>query len=223
MKIHSSNPSLSFLLLSGVAVGFGQNAFSSSDDPKPLSAKERLNWVTTNTLGPTSLLGASFGAGWSTLTDARPSYDRHWDGFGKRVGINVAGSAVSNTIEAGLGAAWGEDPRYTRDAGETFKNRLGHIFKMTYMASNRDGQLHPAYARFIAIPASNFLSNTWRPDNTTVDSALSRTALGFLGRLGGNAFNEFWPDVSRRVFRKNHSAAADLKNAGIRESSSAKN
>src|SRR5712671_8182250 len=144
MKIHSSNTSLFFLLLAGVTVAFGQNAFSSSDDSKPLSAKERLNWVTTSTLGPTSLLGASLGAGWSTLTDARPSYDRHWDGFGKRAGINVAGSAVSNTMEAGLGAAWGEDPRYTRDAEGPLKSRLGHVFKMTFMARNSDGQLHPA-------------------------------------------------------------------------------
>jgi hypothetical protein len=201
MRIHSIHVSL-FFFLSGALVALGQNAVSSSDDPKPLSAKERLNWITTSTLGPTSLLGASLGAGLSTLTDARPAYDRHWDGFGKRVGINVSGSAVSNTMEAGLGAAWGEDPRYTRDGEGPFKNRLGHVFKMTYMARNGDGQLRPAYARFIAIPGSNFLSNTWRPDNATVGAALTRTAFGFLGHFGGNVFAEFWPDFARKVFRK---------------------
>jgi hypothetical protein len=207
MKIQSTRAKL-FFFLSAAALAFGQDAVSSSDDPKPLSAKERLNWLATNTLGPTSLLGASFGAGLSTLTDARPAYDRHWDGFGKRVGINVAGSAVSNSMEAGLGAAWGEDPRYTRDAEGPFKTRLGHLFKMTFMARNGDGQLHPAYARFIAIPASNFLSNAWRPDNATIGCALSRTGFGFLARLGGNAFNEFWPDLSRKLFRK--------RSAGVR-------
>src|SRR5260370_8152117 len=121
MKIPSSHASL-FLFLSGGAAAFGQSAVSSSDDPKPLSGEERLNWITTSTLGPTSLLGASFGAGLSTLTVARPSYDRHWDGFGKRIGINVAGSAVSNTMEAGLGASWGQDPRYARP-GEVPYNR----------------------------------------------------------------------------------------------------
>src|SRR5258707_6463091 len=80
MRIHSMHASL-FFFLSGAAVAFGQNASSSSDDPKPISARERLNWVARSTLGPTSLLGASFGAGLSTLTDARPSYGPHWDGF----------------------------------------------------------------------------------------------------------------------------------------------
>jgi hypothetical protein len=216
MRIHSIHTSL-FFFLSGAVVAFGQSAFSSSDDPKPISGKERLDWVTSSTLGPTSLLGASFGAGLSTLTDDRPSYGPHWDGFGKRIGINVVGSAVSNTMEAGLGAAWGEDPRYTRDAEGPFKNRLGHIFKMTYMARNRDGKLQPAYARFIAIPASNFLSNTWRTDQeATVGGALSRTAFGFLGRLGANTFNEFWPDFARKIFRKNNTVAADLRDAGVR-------
>ena len=65
-------------------------------------------------------------------------------------------------MEAGLGAIWGEDPRYTRDVGAPFGHRVGHAVKMTFMAQNRDGKLMPAYARFIAIPGSNFLSNAWR-------------------------------------------------------------
>jgi len=62
---------------------------------------------------------------------------------------------------------------------------------MTYMAKNRDGELRPAYARFVAIPSSNFISNAWRTgDDASVDRALSRTAYGFLGRLTGNAFKD---------------------------------
>ena len=37
--------------------------------------------------------------------------------LGDRLGMSIAGNAVSNTMEAGLGAIWGEDPRYIRDAG----------------------------------------------------------------------------------------------------------
>jgi len=103
-------------------------------------------------------------------------------------------------MEAGLGSVWGEDPRYVRDGEGPFKSRLGHAMRMTFMARYRDGQLHPAYARFIAIPSTNFLSNTWRVDSdATAQRALSRTAFGFLGRLTGNVFKEFWPDVSRKM------------------------
>jgi hypothetical protein len=78
---------------------------------------------------------------------------------------------------------------------------------MTFMAQDRDGKLMPAYARFAAIPGSNFLSNTWRVngDNGAGDAAV-RTGYGFLGRLGGNTFDEFWPDVRQKMFHRGHSA-----------------
>jgi len=116
------------------------------------------------------------------------------------MGISAANSAVSNTMEASLGAVWGEDPRYYRDGEGPVMSRVGHALKMTFMAMNRDGQLHPAYARFIAIPSTNFLSNTWRTDtDATATRALSRTAFGFLGKFGGNVFKEFWPDFRQKV------------------------
>jgi hypothetical protein len=106
-------------------------------------------------------------------------------------------------MEAGLGAIWREDPRYTRDAGAPFKNRIGHALKMTFMAENRDGGLMPAYARFMAIPGSNFLSNSWRADSdASLRHASIRTGLRFLGRLGSNTFQEFWPDVRERLLHR---------------------
>ena len=147
--------------------------------------------------------GALFSAGWGTLMDVPKAYGTHWEGFGERYGMRIAGLAVSNTMEAGLGAIWGEDPRYVRDPGAPFKNRVGHAIKMTFMAENRDGNLMPAYARFMAIPGSNFLSNTWRTDSdATVYHASVRTGLRFLGRFGSNTFQEFWPDVRQKLFRR---------------------
>lgn len=57
----------------------------------------------------------------------------------------------------------------------------------------------PAYARYVAIPGSNFLSNTWRAySEATVGRAFVRTGFGFLGRAGSNTFHEFWPDVRQK-------------------------
>lgn len=64
----------------------------------------------------------------------------------------MPGSAASNTLEGGLGAAWGD---------------------------------------------------------ATVGRAL--------GRLSGNAFSEFWPDVRGSFLKKNRGADADLKNAGVQK------
>lgn len=174
---------------------------SSSDAYRPMTARERIRWVVDSTIGPESLAAGLFSAAWGTGFDFPKEYGTHWDGFGARYGMRLTGIATSNTMEAGLGAIWGEDPRYIRDEGAPFGHRIGHAVKMTFLAQNREGNLMPAYARFIAIPGSNFLSNTWRPDsNATISRAVARTGLGFLGRLGGNTFDEFWPDVRQKVF-----------------------
>jgi hypothetical protein len=169
---------------------------SSSDARPPITGQQRIQWAVRNTISN----GVLFSAGLGTLFDVPKAYGTHWSGFGERYGIRLSTIAVSNTMEAGLGSIWGEDPRYTRDAGAPFKNRIGHAFKMTFMAESRDGNLMPAYARFLAIPSSNFLSNSWRADSdATLSHASIRTGLRFLGRLGSNTFQEFWPDVRQRL------------------------
>jgi len=174
---------------------------SSSDARGPITARERIQWVVNGTIGPESLSAGLVSAGWGTLFNQPKEYGPHWEGFGDRYGMRLTGIATSNVMEAGLGAIWGEDPRYIRDADAPFKNRVGHAVKMTFMAQNRDGGEMIAYARFMAIPGSNFLSNTWRATgDDTANRAAIRTGLGFLGRFGSNTFDEFWPDVQQKVF-----------------------
>jgi hypothetical protein len=54
-----------------------------------------------------------------------------------------------------------------------------------------------------AILGSNFLSNTWRVHSeANAPDALLRASGGFAGRLAANAFEEFWPDIKKRIFRR---------------------
>jgi hypothetical protein len=170
---------------------------------RPLTAKQRLQWFATSTVGPESLAAGVFSAAISTATNSPEEYGPHWEGFGKRYGMRLTGVSTGNAMEAGLGALWGEDPRYFSSADRQFKGRVANIVKMTFAARRRDGRIAPAYARLIATPGNNFLSNTWRADSeaTTGDAAL-RTMWGFLGRMGSNAFAEFWPDVKQHVLHK---------------------
>src|SRR5438874_1656081 len=152
--------------------------------------------MATNTIGPASLLGGGISAGWGTMLDRPTEYGTHWDGFGKRYGMRLTGIATSNAMEIGLGALWSEDPRYLRAEGQPFGDRVRHVVKMTFLAEDRSRRTTPAYARIVAISGSNFISNTWRPDSEAdIGHAVGRIGIGFLGRMGKNAFDEFWPDV----------------------------
>lgn len=170
---------------------------------EPLSGKQRVEWAASQTFGLESLLVGGWTAAIGTAKDKPEEYGPHWDGFAKRYGMRFTGIAASNTIEAGLGALWGEDPRYVRNQNLPFKKRIGNVFLYSFAARNREGKLMPAYARYIAIPGNNFLSNTWRVSSeATTNQALARTGYGVLAEVAGNAWSEFWPDVKRIVFRR---------------------
>jgi hypothetical protein len=166
---------------------------------------DRLLWFDRKTFGVLDLGGSIPAAAWLTFRDQPHEAGPHWRGFAERYSVSVSTSALSNAMEAGLGAIWGEDPRYFRSrGGASFTSRLGHVVKWTVVAPDRDGELRPAYARFIAISGSSYMSNGWRePSDTDAEHSLSRIGLGLLGRMGSNAVDEFWPDVRRKLFHRN--------------------
>jgi hypothetical protein len=170
----------------------------------PVTAWQRLGWFDQKTFGVSNLGGSIPDAAWLTLMDRPRAAGPHWEGFAERYGVAVSTNAVSNAMEAGLGAIWGEDPRYLRDgAGVSFKSRLGHVAQWTVLAPNRNGELRPAYARFIAFSSSSYISNAWRESgDTDAEHTIGRIGFGLLGRMGSNAFDEFWPDTKRKLFHR---------------------
>ena len=185
----------------------------------PITAQGRMHWVVSNTIGPANLIAGAIVAGQSTWTNSPEEYGAHWDGFGKRYGIRVAGRATSSLMEAGLGSIWGEDPRYLPTSGQTFKYRLGNVFRMTLVAHNRAGNKMPAYARYLSIPGSTLLSNAWRPDSQTqMADAVGRIYFSLLSHVIGNAFSEFKLDLRNRLpRRKSPPARGSLASAPVIE------
>lgn len=171
---------------------------------QPASGTDRAKWFVVSTAGPLSLLAAGpISAGFGTAINKPKEYGPHWEGFGKRYGMRLTGVSTGNAIEASLGAVWGEDPRYFPSPRRGFGTRVKYVIKTTFVAPRRDGTLHPAYARYIGNVGNNFLSNTWRePSENAAGNALLRCVLGVVGRMSGNAFAEFWPDVQKRVWKK---------------------
>jgi len=160
--------------------------------PPLIDGHERMQWLLVENLGAGSLLDDVAVGAVDTFFNTPKEYKPHWAGFGERTGMVTANYGVKSVMEAGLGSIWGEDPRFFKSDGLSFKGRLGYVIRMTFMARDRQGNTMPAYSRFLAIPGSSFLSNEWQPTSqATVNEALVRTGLGFLSRMGENAYKEF--------------------------------
>lgn len=184
-------------------------AFTSSPNQsapyEPITGRGRLIWIVTTTLGPEHLAGGTLNSAYGTATNHPREDGTHWGGFGERFGIRLTGVATSNVMEASVGALWGEDPRYFRVPEESWGARAKNVIKMTFLARRADGNFAPAYARYIAYAGNNFLSNTWRADSEAdAQHALIRTAEGFAGRMGANAWDEFWPTAKAYLFHRHN-------------------
>jgi hypothetical protein len=170
--------------------------------PRTITNDERLRWFVKSTIGPQGLAAGVLSAGLGTARNKPEEYGPHWEGFGKRYGMRLTGISTGNAMEAALGSLWKEDPRYFPATQRLMRKRLSNIVVMTFAARGADGRLMPAYARYVAVPGNNVLSNAWRPDSEAgIGDAGLRTLWGFLGRMGGNAFMEFWPDVKRLIHK----------------------
>jgi hypothetical protein len=84
---------------------------------RPITKPERFHWFVYSTIGTRSLGAGVVSAGWGTWLSKPEEYDTHWVGFAKRYGMRLSGVSTGNAIEAGLGMAMNEDPRYFRPVG----------------------------------------------------------------------------------------------------------
>jgi hypothetical protein len=170
-----------------------------------ITGSERFQWFVVSTVGPASLFGAGpLSAGWGTMLNKPEEYGPGWEGFGKRYGMRLTGISTSNAIEALTGAALREDPRYIpAPPGTSFGKRAGRIVGHAFLSHRPDGSVRFSYSRVAGNVGNNFLSNLWRVESeSTTKAAAVRCIWGLTGRMGANAFAEFWPSVYRKWKRK---------------------
>jgi hypothetical protein len=172
----------------------------SADAYVPITGLQRTNWIVNGTIGPRSLGVGVLADAWQTAFNVPEEWGRGWRGIGKRYLEREADVAISSTIEAGVGALWGEDPRYVRSGRRGLWPRVRYALKTVMLAQRPDGHLAPAWGRYAGNVFNNVIENTWLPPSaTTPQQTAVRSVSGFLGRAGGNLFDEFWPDVRRRL------------------------
>lgn len=175
----------------------------------PITPRQSLRWFVTNTAGPQTLAGGFFESAFGTALNRPSEYGPRWGGFADRYGMRMTRVAAGNAIEAGVGRILHEDPRYFCVPGRPLKARIGNVIRLTFAVRGGDNSFRPAFSRSIAIFGNNFLSDTWRVHSeANMQDALLRTSEGFAGRMAANAFEEFWPDIKRFVFRKHNNSLA---------------
>lgn len=170
---------------------------------KPITPTERVEEFVVGTYGPRSLLiGGVFSSSWRTYNNRPEEWGPGWSGFGRRYGMRLVNNSVNNGVEIGVGAIWGEDPRYHPLHQGRPGKRIGHALKRVFYSRYASGSDHFGAARLIGITAGSFGQNLWMPDsvNQPKDGAY-RVAGNYAGQALSNLFREFSPEV-KRIFKR---------------------
>ena len=186
--------------IAGVVPNFN---VSYNKDAAPLSKKQKLKLAWRTATDPVAFGIAGFDAGLSQAENDFPGYGQGAQGYAKRFGASYAdnfdGTILGNAIFPIL---LKQDPRYFRRGEGSFPSRLFYALSTTVWCKNDNGKWGPNFSNILGNLAAGGISNLYYPSSDrgaglTFERGLTVTAYGAFGGV----FNEFWPDIARKVFK----------------------
>jgi hypothetical protein len=176
---------------------------SYNGDAAPLSPAQKLHLAIRSAVDPVAFVVAGVDAARSQAQNDFPGYGQGMQGYGKRWGAayadNFDGTLLGNALFPIL---FKEDPRYFRQGTGSFSSRLFYSLSTTVWSKRDNGTWGPNYANVLGNLAAGGISNLYYPASDrgadlTFERGFTVTAYGALGGV----FNEFWPDVARKIFK----------------------
>ena len=173
-----------------------------------LTAAQKMQLAFRSAIDPFTFAAAALVAGGHEAFDDEPGFQWGPAGFGQRVGAAYLDALDGDMIGNGiLPALLHQDPRYFRMGHGGFRRRFFYAISTTVVCRGDSGRYQPNYSNVGGNLAAGAISNLYYPQQNagwgqTIGNGLIVTAEG----TAGGVFDEFWPDISRRLFRRRKAA-----------------
>lgn len=113
-----------------------------------------------------------------------------------------AETLTRRTVQFGIGAMRGEDPRFRRSGKEGVWARTGFVLSRTVVADMDNGGKSIAAGKLAGTFTGNALSSYWDPSHPSPwKNGLEGSGINLAGDLGWRMLREFWPDI-KHSFKK---------------------
>lgn len=177
-----------------------------------LTATQKLSLAFHSAVDPVTFAVALVVAGYHEVGDDDSGFGWGAEGYGKRAGAAYLdafdGTMLGNGI---LPALLHQDPRYFRLGHGTTTHRLLYAAASTVMCkSDKTRKWEPNYSNVGGNIIAGGISNLYYPSQNsgwgqTITNGMVVTAEGTLGGV----FQEFWPDISRKLLHKDPTHGLD--------------
>ena len=125
-----------------------QDVSLSTAQDHTLTFGERARIYRNSLISPETVIGPAFGAAISQWEHTPPEWREGGEGYGLRFASGLGRHVISQSIEFGVAAADGEDPRYFRSEDRRFWARTRHAIVSTVVSRTATGRRIPAFSRF---------------------------------------------------------------------------
>jgi hypothetical protein len=169
-----------------------------------LTTKDKWRLAALSSFDPMTFVVAGLFAGIGHHGNQYPGYGRGASGFGKRYGAAVGEQIVGHYMtEAVVPTLLGMDPRYYRMARGGGWKRTGWALSRTVVAPTDSGRQTVNFNQILGKAGAVAMTSVYLPaSDRTVKVNTQRYASQLAGDAVFNLLKEFWPDISRKVFRR---------------------
>lgn len=169
----------------------------------PLSARQKLLFPLHEEARPEySLLPIVLTSEYGNLRGTDPKLGSNGLSFAERVGDSALRQFSTRVFaDSLLPIAFHQDPRYYREGYGTYRLRARYAIERVFITQSDRGARELNYSDVLGRGMSAALTQTYYPSRSLGAGVVGRSWALSLGSLGaGNLFQEFWPDVKRKVF-----------------------
>ena len=178
-------------------------------DAPPLGSGEKFHLFAKTAFDPVTVVIAAAQAGVSQADNQFKGYGQGAGGYGKRFGAafgdQVSAGFFSNFMYPTL---FKQDPRYFRKGHGGFPRRFFYSLTQEVICHTDSGGRAFNASNVLGAFSSGALSNAYYPsDDRGFKLTMSRGGLAVVYASAGNLFNEFWPDISRKLHKSRPGSA----------------
>jgi hypothetical protein len=183
-------------------------------DAASMTARQKIGLAFRSSVDPYTFGIAFVVAGFSEAQDEGTGFGWGAEGYFKRSGAAYLDAFDGAMIGNGfLPALLHHDPRYFRLGHGTFRHRFFYAIATSYICKHDNtGKWEPNYSNVGGNIIAGAISNLYYPSQTaglgqTIDNGLIVTSEGTFGGV----LQEFWPDISRKLFHKDPTNGLDAQ------------
>ena len=167
----------------------------------PLTSWQKFELAANNSVALSTIGAAASGAAYGQAINSPSGYHQGAEGYGKRLGADMARAASDNLFGTFLlASALHQDPRFYVKNNLSFKQSLEYAAVRVFITRSDSGEREVNYSGLIGPLMGEGLANAYYPDeNRTVGSTFTRYASDLGWKFGGNLLRQYWPSINRKL------------------------